>query len=729
MLTAQAPQAAALADAARAVEAARDAFRDEAKPSVEQVVKLRFALEKAVRTRSGQLGRFHPGTLEAAGLWGVALQRTGDVERGDRVWVRACTELQRGIKVQERFHGADSKALLPHLEALEACFEAQGLNPWPFRERLLSIAIATSTKPAPDLERRALAALKHAYGEFLSMRGPDVARTLKWSEALADLWLRRPEGRDASNAFIQTALRSDAQGVWRICAREGGEALKGKVARLLDRVDAAALARERRWAGTWAHPLLQTPWKGEALATLARVDRYLAEQRGLEACFSRVDVAEAEGAWDRGAELMREAMGTAPNEEFRAVADRALEFLERHRDPALLQTLTRAVLARRGALGAEEGELARGVALALEEEGQWTEAEALRRHYLRGDVPSDRTGLARMLASQGRFDEAAALFGALVALGPEQAPNLAFEWAAALRSAGRTGEARLRAREALERWSQDSLPAPRAGLAAALALAAEDPQAASVLADAMRKMRKEGGLAEGWPDLPLSFLIAALEAEDAARSGASSRTCGSGDPLEPPETRALALLARASVRNDPGQADCLDAALQVLGEAWEPKDPRLVPLLKRAAELHKDVAPSKAEAALRRALAILEAAREPVAAELLEARTLLALHLLAQGREGEGERVLQEAFDKGAAGFRATEREMEVAGILVLALLQGFEEDLRYDRALALAQRAAAVLAPLKGIPEDARRDLEKLLRRLERQARLQQLLGGAWPG
>jgi len=727
-LPAESPQAAALAAAARTVETARDAFREDAKPSTAQVVNLRFGLEKAVQVRAAALGRFHPGTLEAAGLWGVALHRVGETERGDRVWVRACTELQRGLKVQERFHGPESKQLLPHLEALEACFEAQGLSAWPFSERLLAIAVATSTKPSLDLERRALAALRHAYGEFLSMRGPDVTKTLKWSEALADLWLRRPEGREASNAFIQTALRSDAQGVWRICAREGGEALKGKVARLLERVDPAALAQERRWAGTWAHPLLQTPWRGAALATLARVDRHLAAQPGLEAAFSRVDIAEAEEAWDRGATLLGEALETASPLQFSLVVDRALDFLERHRDVRLLVQVGRAVTIRAGTLEVGEGEILRGLALALEAEGRWSAAESLRRRALRPQEPADRTFLARNLMGQGRAEEAAALFAAVTELGPEAAPNLGFEWAAALSAAGRTAEARLRAREALARWSRDTLPPPQAGLAGALALAAGDPQAAPVLAEALAKLRKEVDLTEEGPTPSLAALIAALEAEEAARRGTARRACDPGHPREPAEARALALLAQAAVRRDPGQGDCLDEALQVLGEVWEPMDPRLVPLLKRAAELRKDAAPPKAEGALRRALGILEAAKAPDAVELLEVRTLLALHLLAQGREGEGERLLQEAFDKGAAGFRGTKRELEVAGPLVLALLQGFEADLRYDRALALAQRAAAVLAPLTEVRAEARGYRGKLRKRLERQARLQHLLGGAWP-
>ncbi|MBK8727389.1 MAG: hypothetical protein IPL96_15460 [Holophagaceae bacterium] len=113
VLSAETPQAAALAAATRTVEAARDAFGEEAKPSAEQLVNLRFGLEKALKARSATLGRFHPGTLEAAGLWGVALHRVGETERGDRVWGRACVELQRGLKVQERFHGAKRSSCCP----------------------------------------------------------------------------------------------------------------------------------------------------------------------------------------------------------------------------------------------------------------------------------------------------------------------------------------------------------------------------------------------------------------------------------------------------------------------------------------------------------------------------------------------------------------------------------------------------------------------------------------
>ncbi|MBK8727390.1 MAG: hypothetical protein IPL96_15465 [Holophagaceae bacterium] len=539
---------------------------------------------------------------------------------------------------------------------------------------------------------------------------------------LTELWLRRPEGEEASKAFLETAFRSDAKGVWKLCARHGGEGLKGKVARLLDRVDPAALAQERRWAGTWAHPLLRTPWKGEALATLARVDRHLAAQPGLEATFSRVDIAEAEGAWDRGAALLGEVLETATNETFPAVVDRALDFLERHRDPGLLEKIARAVSIRSGALDAGTGEILRGLALALEAEGSWREAEALRRRALRSDEPADRAFLARNLVGQGRFEEAAALLASVTELGPEAAPNLGFEWAAALQAAGKTAEARLRAREALERWSKDSLPAPRTGLAGALGLVAGDPQAAVLLA---WEAAQEFAIPE-WAEQP-GRPHPGAGAEEATRRGSAPRTSVRGIPAMP-LARAHALQARPRSRTAMA-VDCLDAALKLLGEAWEAKDPRLVPLLKRVAELHKDTSPPKAEAALRQALAILEAAPEPDAAELLELRTLLALHLLQQGREGEGRRLLEEAFDKGAAGFRATKRELDVAGTLVLALLQGCEEGLRYDRALALAQRAAAVLAPLKEIPEDARRDLEKLLRRLERQAKLQQLLGAAWPG
>jgi hypothetical protein len=290
-------------------------------------------------------------------------------------------------------------------------------------------------------------------------------------------------------------------------------------------------------------------------------------------------------------------------------------------------------------------------------------------------------------------------------------------------------EARSKARETLERWAANTLPVPRTGLADALDLAAGDPLAAPALADALRKLRREWDLPEDWPDLRLPDLIAALAAEEAARAGEGRVPCTPGDPARPREARALALLARAAVRPAADQDDCLDAALRLLDGAWNPKDARLVPLLKHTAEKQKERAPAKAEAALRRAIAIAEAAPEPDRAELLELRTLLGLHLLQAGRQEEGAGVLQEAFDKGAAGFQATKRELDVAGTLVFALLQAAEEDLRYDRALDLAQRCAGVLEPLKEVPGDARRDLEKLLKRLERLARLQALLGSAWPG
>ncbi len=341
----------------------------------------------------------------------------------------------------------------------------------------------------------------------------------------------------------------------------------------------------------------------------------------------------------------------------------------------------------------------------------------------------DRLSLARNLGGQGRFEEAAELFASLAALGPELAPNAGFEWAEALRRAGRTDEARLRALEALERWSKDSLPAPRAGLARALGHASSGAQSASLLPAVMEKLRKELGVGEDGPGPALPDLIAALASDEAARSGEAPHPCDPDDPRQPREVRAQALLAQAAVRDGADQPDCLDAALKLLEEASGPQDARLVPLLKQAAEKRKERAPAKAEAALRRAIALLETAREPEGADLLELRTLLGLHLLQQGRPEEGAGILEAAFERGTAGFRATKRELEAGGSLVLALLQAAEEDLRYDRALSLAQRAAAVLEPLREVPEEARRDLEKLLRKLERQAKLQQLLGPAWPG
>jgi hypothetical protein len=112
----------------------------------------------------------------------------------------------------------------------------------------------------------------------------------------------------------------------------------------------------------------------------------------------------------------------------------------------------------------------------------------------------------------------------------------------------------------------------------------------------------------------------------------------------------------------------------------------------------------------------------------LELRVLLGAQLLQRGRRDAGERVLLDAFDRAAAGFAASPKEMDAAGGLFLALLQGFEADLRYDRALDFVRRAAAVADPVPDFPADARRDLAALLKTLERRAKLQTLLGAAWP-
>lgn len=720
VLAAQTP--APLAEATRAVETARDAFRAEAKPTSEQVVKLRFALEKAVKVRSGALGRFHPGTLEAAGLWGVALHRTGEGDRGDRVWARACTELTRGLKLQERFHGAASKQLLPHLEALESCFEAQGLNARPYADRLLDIAVATSKGPRPDLERRAVAALRKAYGEFLVMRGPDTEGVLHWAESLADLWLRRPEGAEASQAFIQTALRSDARGVWKLCAREGGEALQGKVARLLARVDPAQLARERRWAGTWAHPLLQTAWKGEAQAVLARVDRHLAGQPGLEALLDRVDLAEAEGAWARGSALLREALETAPPLAFGIAFTRALDFLERRRDPDLLEALARALAGRAGTLDTGQEGLERGLAAALEAEGRWAAAEGLRRRSLRPGDPEALRDLARNLDGQGRFEEAATLFTRAAALGDDA--DLGFEAASAWRRAGQAELGDKLGKEALQAWARSNRARPRRGFAQALSRVAGQAAEADLWAALAPRLRKELGLSEGIPLPPPELLVQALADEEDGRGGGP---CDGGDPARPAEIRARTLLARVALRDTDDEEGCLDRALKLLGEVWEPLDPRWIPWLREAADRLKDRAPAKAEGHLRRAVEVAAGTRAP---EGLELRTLLGVHLLQQGRLEEGRGVLLEAFDRAAPTFRGTEAELDVAGGLVLALLQGCEEDLRYDEALALVRRCQAVLDRVEGRGADAeaRRDLDRLQKALEHQATLQGLMGSAWP-
>jgi len=719
-LAAEAP--APLAEAAKAVDGARDAFRADAKPRPEQLVRLRFALEKAVKARSSALGRVHPGTLEAAGLWGVALHRTGEGDRGDRVWARACTELTRGLKLQERFHGAASKQLLPHLEALESCFEAQGLNARPYADRLLDIAVATSKGPRPDLERRAVAALRKAYGEFLVMRGPDVEGTLHGAETLVDLWLRRPEGEEASKAFLETAFRSDAQGVWKLCAAKGSEGLRDKVAKLLDRVDAGLLADDRAWPGTWAHPLLKTPWKALASALLARADRALAARPKVDSRLRRVDLAEAEGAWDRGASLLREALAATDEKGFRRVAERSLDFLERHRDPGLLRALARAVAIRRGSLEAD-GEVARGLAMALEAKGQWTDAEVLRRGALRPGEPSDRVWLARNLAGQGRYEEAAALF--VEASSPDDGLDLGFEAAAAWRRSGRTEIADRTAKEALLAWARSSRERPRSGFAEALALVAGRLAEAELWSELAPRLGKELGLPEGVPLPPRDVLLQALRDEEDGRRG---DPCDGGDPARPAEARAQALLARVALRDTDDEEGCLDRALKLLGEAWDPLDPRWLPWLREAADRLKERAPDKAETLLRRAVAIATDPKGAEDRERLQLRTLLGIHLLQHGKEDEGRKVLMEAFDKAAPTFRGTKEEMDVAGGLVLALLQGHEEALAYDEALDLARRCQAVLDRVGTVPKEDRRDLDRMLKELEHQAKLQGLMGGAWP-
>ncbi|MFN8010847.1 MAG: hypothetical protein U0P81_05530 [Holophagaceae bacterium] len=712
-----------LAEAAKAVESARDAFRADAKPTPEQLVRLRFALEKAVKARSAALGRFHPGTLEAAGLWGAALQRTGEGDRGDRVWARACTELTRGLKLQERFHGASSKQLLPHLEALESCFEAQGLNARRYADRLLDIAVATSKGPRLDLERRAVTALRKAYGEFLVMRGPQVEATLHWTETLADLWLRRPEGEEASKAFLETAFRSDAQGVWKLCATKGSEGLRDNVAKLLERVDAGQLATDRTWPGNWAHPLLKTPWRALAKDLLARADRMLAARPGLGPRLQRVDLAEAEGAWERGAGLLRELLPEADGKAFARVANRSLDFLERHRDPALLRDLARAVAVRRNALG-DDGEVARGLALALEAEGQWADAERLRRSALRPGEPSDQVWLARNLAGQGRFEEAAALFTA--ASSQDDGLDLGFEAAAAWRRAGRTEAADRVAKEALQLWAHSPRSRPRSGFAEALALVAGSPAEAELWTALVPRLQKELGLPEGVPLPPAPVLLQALGDEEAGQRGGP---CEGGDPAAPSEARAQALLTRIALRDTDDEEGCLDAALKLLAKAWDPLDPRWIPWLRNAADRLKERAPDKAEGLLRRALEIATYPKAPEDRERLELRTLLGLHLLQHGQEEEGRKVLLDAFDKAAPGFHGTKEEMDIAGGLVLALLQGYEEDLAYDEALDLARRCQAVLDRVGTVPKEERKDLDKLLKDLEHQAKLQGLMGSAWPG
>lgn len=720
VLAAETP--APLAEAAKAVETARDAFRTEAKPTPEQLVRLRFALEKALKARSSTLGRFHPGTLEAAGLWGVALHRTGEGDRGDRVWARACTELTRGLRLQERFHGAASKQLLPHLEALESCFEAQGLYARPYADRLLDIAVATSKGPRPDLERRAVAALRKAYGEFLVMRGPRVEATLHWAETLVELWLRRPAGEETSKVFVESAFRSDAQGVWKLCATRGGEGLRDKVGQLLDRVDAGLLADDRTWPGTWAHPLLKTPWRPLASALLARADRALEARAELGSKLRRVDLAEAEGAWERGASLLREAIAATDEKGFRRVAERSLDFLERHRDPGLLMALARAVAIRRGGLEGD-GEVARGLAVALEAEGLWTEAEVLRRGALRPGEPSDHVWLARNLAGQGRFEEAAALF--IEASSPDDGLDLGFEAAAAWRRSGRTGIADRTAKEALQQWARSSRGRPRSGFAEALALVAGRPAEAELWAELAPRLGRELGLPEGVPLPPPDVLLQVLGDQEDGRRG---DPCDGGDPARPAEARAQAMLARIALRDTDDEEGCLDAALKLLGRSWDPMDPRWVPWLREGADRLKDSAPGKAEALLRRAVAIATDAKAPEDHQRLELRTLLGLHLLQHGREQEGRKVLEEAFDEAVPIFRGTKEEMDAAGGLVLALLQGYEEDLAYDEALALARRCQAALDRAGTVPKEDRKDLDRLLRDLEHQARLQGLMGSAWP-
>lgn len=726
VLTAETP--APLAEAAKAVEGAKDAFREGAKPTPEQLVRLRFALEKALKARSSAMGRFHPATLEAAGLWGVALHRTGEGDRGDRVWARACTELTRGLRLQERFHGPASKQLLPHLEALESCFEAQGLNARPYAHRLLDIAVATSKGPRPDLERRAVAALRKAYGEFLVMRGPDVEGTLHWAETLVDLWLRRPEGEEASKTFLETAFRSDAQGVWKLCAAKGSEGLRDKVARLLDRVDAGLLAADRTWPGNWAHPLLKTPWKLLASAQLARADRVLATRPDAASRLQRVDLAEAEGAWGRGAALLREALAEADDKGFSPAAERSLGFLELHPDPGLLKTLARAVAIRRPGLGSD-GEVARGLARALEAEGLWTEAEVLRRSALRAGEASDQVWLARNLAGQGRFEEAAALFTRVADL--DEIPDLGFEAAAAWRRAGRNEEADRLAMGALRSWVDTRRERPRVGFAEALgvlaARMAADPAQATLYGYVVARVREEEGLAGDWPMPSPEVWVRVLAADEAA--GAVRRgPCDFLGAGLAPEARARALLARDAVGGVLDGTECLEEALRILDGAWDPMDPRRIPILKRAANRWKDDAPDKAEAALRGALAIAEDPKGPEDHGRLELRTLLGIHLLQHGKEEEGRKVLLGAFDKAAPAFHGTKEEMDLAGALVLALLQGFEEDLAYDEALGLARRCQAVLDRVGTVPKEDRRDLDKLLKDLEHQAKLQGLMGGAWP-
>lgn len=717
-----------LAEAAKAVETARDAFRADTKPTPEQVVRLRFALEKAVKARSSALGRVHPGTLEAAGLWGVALHRTGEGERGDRVWVRACTELTRGLRLQERFHGAASKLLLPHLEALESCFEAQGLNARPYAERLLDIAVATSKGPRPDLERRAVAALRKAYGEFLVMRGPDVEATLHWAEALCDLWLRRPEGEEASKAFLEAAFRSDAQGVWKLCATKGGEGLRDKAGKLLDRVDASLLAADRTWPMNWAYPLLKTPWKPLASAALARADRVLSSRPDPASRLQRVDLAEAENAWDRGASLLQEALAEAGEQGFRRAAERSLDFLERHPEPALLRALARAVAQRPAALR-DDGEVARGLALALEAEGWWADAEILRRGALRPGEPSDQARLARNLMGQQRFEEAAALFTEVRDL--EELPGLGFEAAAAWRRAGRIEEADRLAREALRTWVDTRRERPRVGFAEAVgvlvARMAADPEDAALYGKVVARVRGEEGLTGEWPLPPAEVWVGVLAADEAAGAVRRGPCDFDGEGLAP-EDRAGAFLARDALGGVLDGTECLEEALRILDGAWDPMDPRRIPILKRAADRWKDDHPDKAEALLRRAVAIATDPKGPEDRQRLELRTLLGIHLLQHGKEEEGRKVLEEAFDKAAPSFRGTKEEMDVAGGLVLALLQGREEALAYDEALDLARRCQAVLDRVGTVPKEDRKDLDRLLKELEHQAKLQGLMGSAWP-
>jgi len=302
-----------------------------------QALELVKASEKSLQeSRARPLLQAALGALEAATLKdSVGERRYGAAAKALAV------RHQQGLKRS----GPLDPELLPELEALGLLFRLGGMRDARWRDEALRIRIARADRQGvPDrlLEGALVEAIEDHYGPWLTVA--EVEPMLEFCGHLARAWSRYPQTKELTRQVLDLGLKSEAERVWNLAAREAPEGLREELRALVDRLDPSSLEDEKHLGSLvgLGQALLDTPLDAAARRLLKRVDR------GGTTPISnllRRRIARLLGDADSEAALLATELQTSPPAAAIPLLEPATELLKQHPHPDLLELGTRKLLA------------------------------------------------------------------------------------------------------------------------------------------------------------------------------------------------------------------------------------------------------------------------------------------------------------------------------------------------------------------------------------------------